>query len=99
MGRPFEIEHIPLEALQQQLLASEDPMETSFAGLMYCYAVGGHPWAVDMDKVLDQIPLRLTSLEEFCFCNNKLKFTKLPRPYIYQSDQRPKTAHTSKPPT
>ena len=65
MGRSFEVEHIPLEALKQQLSASTDPMETSFAGLMYCYALGGYPWAVDMDEVLDKMPLRLTSVEEF----------------------------------
>lgn len=39
-GRPFEVEHVPVDALESQQAAATDDMGRSFAGLMRCYAQG-----------------------------------------------------------
>lgn len=62
LGKPFEITHVPVEALQGQFQGVEDPMQKSFLGLMMCYG-GGDP--IDMSRTLTDFPLRLTSVKEF----------------------------------
>ena len=61
-GRPFEVQYVPAEALEQQQRTSTDGMEQSFAGLMRCYARGD---AIDMSATLEAFPLRLTSVREY----------------------------------
>ena len=39
-GKPFEVQHVPVEALQGQLAAATDPMQASFTGLMIGVADG-----------------------------------------------------------
>ncbi len=60
-GQPFEIMHVPVEALRGQLAAATDPMQQSFSGLMLAYAGGK---AIDMREALQALPIRLTSVEE-----------------------------------
>jgi len=61
-GRPFEVTHVPVEALRGQLAAAIDPMQQSFSGLMLGYADGK---AIDMRETLKAFPIRLTSVEEY----------------------------------
>ncbi len=61
-GKPFTVQHVPVEALAAQQAAATDPMQQSFAALMRCCAEGD---AIDMRAVLEAFPLRLTSVEEY----------------------------------
>lgn len=61
-GRPFEVVHVPEEALRTQLAAASDPFERSFAGLLVAAAAGD---AVDGRRTLDAMPIRLRSVEEY----------------------------------
>ena len=61
-GRPFETQHVPDDSLAAQAAAATDPMARSFSTLMRCYARGD---AIPMDGVLEGIPVRLTSIEEY----------------------------------
>jgi NADH dehydrogenase len=61
-GRPFEVQHVPAEALQAQQEAAQDPMQQSFSGLMRCYAQGD---AIEMGNTLKAFPLQLTSVREY----------------------------------
>jgi uncharacterized protein YbjT (DUF2867 family) len=61
-GQSFDVSHIPVEALQGQMAAAEDPMQKSFAGLMLSYAAGA---AIDMRETLKDLPVRLVSVEEY----------------------------------
>lgn len=61
-GQPFEVTHVPVEALQGQYAAATDPMQKSFAGLMLGYTNGV---AIDMRETLKAFPIRLTSVEEY----------------------------------
>ena len=62
VGQPFEVTHVPSEALRGQLAAATDPMQQSFSGLMLGYADGK---AIDMRETLKALPVRLTSVEEY----------------------------------
>jgi uncharacterized protein YbjT (DUF2867 family) len=59
---PFELQHVPLEALQGQHAAATDPMQASFAGLMIGLAAGK---AIDMTDTLKAFPLKLKSVREY----------------------------------
>jgi uncharacterized protein YbjT (DUF2867 family) len=61
-GRPFEVQHVPEEALQARQASATDPMEQSFAGLMRCYARGD---AIDMHDTLEAFPLQVISVREY----------------------------------
>jgi hypothetical protein len=61
-GKPFEVQHVPDEALQDQFAAATDPMQKSFVGLMIGVAAG-HP--VDMSATLKAFPMKLKSVEEY----------------------------------
>lgn len=61
-GRKFEIQHVPAEALQQQMNAATDPMQKSFFGLMLG-ASKGDP--IDMKEMLEAFPVKLTSVKDF----------------------------------
>jgi uncharacterized protein YbjT (DUF2867 family) len=58
-GRSFEVEHIPVQVLEEQQRTAEDPMAQSFAGLMRCYARGD---AIDMLPLRQAFPIELTSV-------------------------------------
>ncbi len=61
-ARPFEIQHVPAEALAAQQAAATDPMQQSFTGLMRCYAAGD---AIDMGPTLRDFPVALTTVEAY----------------------------------
>ena len=59
---PFEVTHVPVEALQQQLSSAPDPMQKSYAGLMIGYASHG---PIDIAGVLNTYSLKLRTVEEY----------------------------------
>jgi len=61
-GRPFQLEHVPEQALRAQFDAATDPMQKTFAGLMLGYAYGD---AIDMAPVVDQFGIHLTSVDDY----------------------------------
>jgi len=61
-GRRFEVETVPKVKLREQLDSANDSLEKSFAGLMLQYAHGD---AIDMRRLLESIPIRLTSVREY----------------------------------
>ena len=60
-GEPFEVTHVPVEALQGQLAGASDPMQRSFAGLMLSYASAE---SIDMATTLEAFPMSLRTVEE-----------------------------------
>ena len=61
-GRRFEVETIPEARLWEQLDSASDSLEKSFAGVMLQYAHGD---VIDMRRLLESIPVRLTSVREY----------------------------------
>ena len=61
-GRPFEVQHVPVEALEEQQRTSSDGMQQSFSGLMRVYAAGD---PIDMRETLQAFPVQLTSVREY----------------------------------
>ena len=61
-GRPFQLEHVPEQALRAQFDGAADPMQKTFAGLMLGYLYGD---AIDMAPVVDQFGIQLTSVDEY----------------------------------
>jgi uncharacterized protein YbjT (DUF2867 family) len=61
-NKKFEVQHVPVEALQGQWNAAPDDMSKSFASLMLFYA-GGHP--VDMKEPLSKFGLTLKPVREY----------------------------------
>lgn len=61
-GRKFELQHVPVEALQGQWNAAPDDLSKSFASLMLFYA-HGHP--VEMKEPLKTFGLKLKSVQEY----------------------------------
>jgi NADH dehydrogenase len=61
-GRPFEIQHVPEEALLKQKKTADDPLQQSFAGLMLYYAAGN---VIDMHETLQKFPVQLTSVKDY----------------------------------
>jgi uncharacterized protein YbjT (DUF2867 family) len=61
-GRPFEVQHIPVEALEEKQRTSTDGMQQSFSGLMRCYAAGD---PIDMRETLQTFPVHLTSVRDY----------------------------------
>lgn len=60
--RPFEVQHVPVEALQAQQEAATDGLQQSFSALMRAYAQGD---AIDMRQTLQAFPLKLTTVREY----------------------------------
>jgi NADH dehydrogenase len=61
-GKPFNVQHVPEEALRAQHSAATDPLQQSFAGLMVYYARGD---VIDMTRTLRDFPgQRLTSVRD-----------------------------------
>ena len=61
-NHPFAANHIPVAALQQQADGPTDPLQKVFAGLMIFYAHGD---AIDMEPVLEKIPVKLHSVKDY----------------------------------
>jgi uncharacterized protein YbjT (DUF2867 family) len=61
-GRDFQLERAPEETLRARALNATDPLEKTFACLMLNTAVGQ---PVEMRSVLNEFPLRLTSVREY----------------------------------
>ena len=61
-GKTFEVSHVPAKALKAQMEGATDPMEKTFVGLMYCYAVGD---PIDIKTTLNAFPLKLTSVQDY----------------------------------
>ena len=61
-GKKFDVQHVPVEALQSQMNAATDPMQKSFAGLMLGVA-NGDP--IDMKDTIAKFPIKLKSVKEF----------------------------------
>jgi NADH dehydrogenase len=60
--RPFEVQHVPEAALEEQQKGSTDPMQQSFIGLMRWYAQGD---PIAMGETLKAFPVELTSVEDY----------------------------------
>ena len=60
-GKPFEVTHVPPEALQAQYDGATDPMQRSFIGLMICYAAGD---PIVMSGIQESFGFQLTTVEE-----------------------------------
>jgi uncharacterized protein YbjT (DUF2867 family) len=61
-GKPFEVTHVPVEALQAQYNAAEDPLQKSFAAMMLTYPL---IQPIDMTTTLQAFPLKLRTVEEY----------------------------------
>lgn len=61
-GKKFELQHVPVEALQGQKSAAQDDLSKSFASLMLFYA-SGH--AVNMSETIKAFPIKLNSVQEY----------------------------------
>lgn len=61
-GQPFEVTHVPVEALRAQWEAAADEMQKSFSGLMLSYAEGK---SVDMRETLRVMPVQLASVRDY----------------------------------
>jgi uncharacterized protein YbjT (DUF2867 family) len=61
-GRPFQLEHVPEQALRAQFDGATDPMQKTFAGLMLGYLYGD---AIDMAPVVDQFGIQLASVDDY----------------------------------
>jgi len=61
-GQPFEVQHVPEEALRAQCAASADPMQKCFAAMMAAAAAGN---AIDMSETLKSFPVQLRSVHEY----------------------------------
>ena len=63
VGRhPFEVSHVPVEALQKQLADAVDPMQKSYTGLMLGYA--SHQ-AIDMSRTVQKLPVKMRTVEDY----------------------------------
>jgi uncharacterized protein YbjT (DUF2867 family) len=61
-GKPFEVQHVPEEALRAQFAAASDSLQKSFAGLMLDYAHGDE---IPMHDTLRRLPVHLTSVRDY----------------------------------
>lgn len=61
-GKKFELQHVPVEALQAQKSAAEDDMSKSFASLMLFYASGQE---INMKEMLKAFPVKLNSVQDY----------------------------------
>lgn len=61
-NQPFEVQHVPENALRDQFAAATDSLQKSFTGLMIDYAHGDE---IPMQETLAQIPVQLTSVRDY----------------------------------
>ena len=62
LGKKFELQFVPEEALRAQKDAAEDPLSESFAALMLSFARGSE---IDMKDIMDVFPMQLTSVNDY----------------------------------
>jgi NADH dehydrogenase len=62
IGHPFKVHNLSLEAIRSNMESAEDPVEKSFAGLMYCLAKGD---PIDMEEVLVTFPIKLRTVRDY----------------------------------
>jgi uncharacterized protein YbjT (DUF2867 family) len=63
IGRPFEVQHIPLEVLEAQAAQAHDPYERTLARLMI--SVGTLPGVIPMEATARAFAVRLTSVRDY----------------------------------
>ena len=63
-GRPFAIQHVPEETLQEQANTATDEYGQTFAILMLCIT-RGQSHAVDRQETLQAFPVHLTSVRDY----------------------------------
>ena len=61
-GKPFEVQHVPVEALQGQFAAATDPMQRSFAAMMMSVSTTR---PIDMGATLKSFPVKLKTVREY----------------------------------
>jgi len=61
-GRSFDVQKVPMEALNAQKESAADSLSESFASLMLANAAGN---SIDMTTTLQQFPIELSSVEEY----------------------------------
>jgi uncharacterized protein YbjT (DUF2867 family) len=61
-GRSFEVERMPVEAIEGMRKGASSPLEESFATLMLCFAQGDE---IPMDDTLREFPVRLASVRDY----------------------------------
>jgi len=61
-GRPFELQFVPVEALEAQQAAATDPMQQSFSALMR-FVASGNP--IDMSATLQTFAVQPTKVEDY----------------------------------
>lgn len=61
-GKKFELQHVPVEALQGQKNAATDDLSKSFANLMLVYAAGNE---INMQQALKAFPVKLNSVRDY----------------------------------
>lgn len=61
-GKKFELQHVPVEALQGQKNGSTDDLGKTFASLMLNYAAGSE---VNMQHTLKAFPLKMNSVRDY----------------------------------
>ena len=61
-SKPFQVEYVPVEALQAQKPAAQDPLQQSFAALMLDYAKGD---PIDSSDALKAFPISLKSVTDY----------------------------------
>lgn len=61
-GKKFELQHVPVEALQAQKNAATDDLSKSFASLMLVYATGNE---INMQQTLKSFPVKLNSVVDY----------------------------------
>jgi uncharacterized protein YbjT (DUF2867 family) len=61
-GQSFQVEYVPVEALQAQKAGTGDPLQQSFSALMLAYARGDR---IDMANMLKAFPTKLSTVRDY----------------------------------
>jgi uncharacterized protein YbjT (DUF2867 family) len=61
-GKPFEVSHVPQEVLRAQWEAATDPLQKTFACMMWGCSLGDE---IDMQETMKAFPLELTSVRDY----------------------------------
>jgi len=61
-GKPFEVQYVPVAALEAQRAAASDSLQQSFAALMLAYSKGD---SIPMAETLAQFHVPLTSVQDY----------------------------------
>ena len=62
VGRKFDVQHVPEEALRAQQAAATDEYQKTFPALMLDYALGDE---IEMRETVQKFPVKLTSVREY----------------------------------